>query len=290
MIFTIVTPAFRVPRQLPACVESVRAQFEAAVPESDEPSVEHLIQMGGNPDKDELSRLSQFLVGGKNYTSELHVETDTGMYDALNLGFSKAKGDILGHLNADEQYLPGTLREVSRLFSAHPEIDAVVGAVVVVNPGGEYICSRFPIVPTLREVRCLPLSIFTAATFFRKSSLDKLESLYDATYKASGDADFVEKLIGHNFRFLTTRTYFSVFEDNGENLALSLLAKEDKQRRRARLSFFEQKLVVLTRIQFRVRKLFAGGYRAPPFSYSYIGENLERETKNVQHPKMTWKR
>ena len=39
---------------------------------------------------------------------KLYVETDNGMYDAINRGLAKARGEICGYLNCDEQYLPGT--------------------------------------------------------------------------------------------------------------------------------------------------------------------------------------
>ncbi len=40
------------------------------------------------------------------------MEEDCGMYDALNKAVAWGRGDILGHLNADEQYLPGILERV----------------------------------------------------------------------------------------------------------------------------------------------------------------------------------
>ena len=288
MLFTIVTPSYLVPQQLPACVESIRSQTRSHTAE--EMSIQHIIQMGGDPEPNAVSKLSSLLCGHTHYTCELHVQKDTGMYDALNKGFAKAKGEILGHLNADEQYLPGTLSTVSDIFQKHPKVDAVIGAVVVVNPDGDYICSRFPILPTLREVRCLPLSVFTAATFFRASSLQKLGHMYDASYKASGDTDFFEKLIKADFQFHTTKKYFSVFEDNGKNLALSDSAKLDNKRRQARLNLLEKNFMFCTRIIFRFRKLLSGGYHTEPFTYMYLGIDLQPTLKRVTHPSAIWKR
>ena len=40
------------------------------------------------------------------------MEKDSGMYDGLNRGLRRATGEILAHLNSDEQYLPGALAAV----------------------------------------------------------------------------------------------------------------------------------------------------------------------------------
>lgn len=288
MNFTIVTPAFCVPDQLLSCMESVKNQANA--PATGFHGIQHVIQMGGDPAEADLQQLRPYLANRTDYSCELCVEADHGMYDALNKGFARATGTIIGHLNADEQYLPGTLEEVWRLFQAHPHVDAVVGGVVVVDPQGEYICSRFSIVPTLQEVRTLPLSVFTAATFFRKSALDRLGRLYDPSFKASGDADFFEILIRSGFVFHTSRRYFALFEDNGRNLALSPLAAADEKRRRARLSTMEARLSRLTRLRFWCRKLLSGGYRAEKFSYTYIGKDLQAVKKEVYCPTLRWRR
>ena len=59
------------------------------------------------------------------------------MYDALNRGLRRARGEICAHLNCDEQYLPGTLNRVAAIFEAQPEIDIVFGDALVVVRHGE---------------------------------------------------------------------------------------------------------------------------------------------------------
>ena len=40
------------------------------------------------------------------------------MYDAVNRGFRLARGEIVSHLNCDEQLLPDTLHFVRRFFES----------------------------------------------------------------------------------------------------------------------------------------------------------------------------
>lgn len=53
------------------------------------------------------------------------VEADRGMYDAVNRGLRRARGEILAYLNCDEQYLPGALLAVRDYFDRHPGVEVV---------------------------------------------------------------------------------------------------------------------------------------------------------------------
>ena len=54
-----------------------------------------------------------FITAGNSLASGcvLHwiSESDDGLCDALNMGFDRASGDLIGWLNVDEQYQPGIL-------------------------------------------------------------------------------------------------------------------------------------------------------------------------------------
>lgn len=90
MQFSIVTPSFRQLGWLKRCVRSVADQEGV--------SFEHIIQDAGTgPELDEWVR--------GNSNAQLFVEKDEGMYDAVNRGFARAKGEFCAYLNCDEQYL-----------------------------------------------------------------------------------------------------------------------------------------------------------------------------------------
>jgi glycosyltransferase involved in cell wall biosynthesis len=97
MDISVVTPSFNMLSYLKRCVASVADQERV--------QAEHLVMDGGSRDgtvewlKTQTSLLSE-------------VRSDNGMYDAVNRGFRRARGQIVAHLNCDEQYLPGTLESV----------------------------------------------------------------------------------------------------------------------------------------------------------------------------------
>ncbi|MDD5598543.1 MAG: glycosyltransferase family 2 protein [Victivallaceae bacterium] len=43
-------------------------------------------------------------------------EPDKGLYDAMNKGIAQASGDLIGIINSDDYYLPGTFRKVAAAF------------------------------------------------------------------------------------------------------------------------------------------------------------------------------
>lgn len=64
-------------------------------------------------------------------------EPDKGIYDAMNKGIARARGEVLYFLNADDcLHDAGVLARVARVFQRHPEVDLVWGNVVYDRPDG----------------------------------------------------------------------------------------------------------------------------------------------------------
>src|SRR5438309_8408755 len=108
MRISVVTPSFRSSSWLKLCIASVADQ--AGV------EVEHIVQ-DAQSDDGTLDWLPQ------DSRVQAYVEKDKGMYDAVNRGWRRAKGEILAYLNCDEQYLPGGLAAVENFFRLNPRTD-----------------------------------------------------------------------------------------------------------------------------------------------------------------------
>lgn len=61
---------------------------------------------------------------------------DAGQADAINEGVGLARGEILGWLNSDDCYLPGTFEAVRAAFAADPDLDFVYGDALEVDEHG----------------------------------------------------------------------------------------------------------------------------------------------------------
>lgn len=120
---SVITPVLNQVRYLEETVCSVIGQKTTF-------KVEYLVMDGGSTDGtlELLSRYSTLLtfVSGR----------DQGQSDALNKGFGLACGEIIGWLNADDLYHPGTLDKVAAWFDAHPECQWVIGQCNIVDEAG----------------------------------------------------------------------------------------------------------------------------------------------------------
>ncbi|MFM7373660.1 MAG: glycosyltransferase, partial [Chthoniobacterales bacterium] len=126
--------------------------------------VEHIICDAGSEGIEQFrQRMQQRFPETTDYRLEFLVSPDNGMYDAINKGLSKARGEICAYLNCDEQYLVGALSFVAKWFSARPTMDIGFGNIVVTDPSGDYICDRTAVLPLKwHTMTSGNLSIFSA--------------------------------------------------------------------------------------------------------------------------------
>jgi len=118
-LVSIVTPSLNQGRYIRATIESVLSQ--------DYPNLEYLVIDGGS--KDETVEILQ------SYSERIHwiSETDNGQSQAVNKGWKRSHGNILGWVNADDLLSPNAVRvAVEALLSDH-SICAVYGDAIYIN-------------------------------------------------------------------------------------------------------------------------------------------------------------
>ncbi|HWB54892.1 MAG TPA: glycosyltransferase family 2 protein [Tepidisphaeraceae bacterium] len=69
-------------------------------------------------------------------------EPDGGQSDAINKGLARADGEIIGWLNSDDLYLPGTLETVCRAFADNPDALWLIGRCEIIDADGNVIRRR----------------------------------------------------------------------------------------------------------------------------------------------------
>jgi glycosyltransferase involved in cell wall biosynthesis len=73
------------------------------------------------------------LRGWTGHRLEIVSEPDQGIYDAMNKGIARARGDIIGILNADDWYASNRVLEQVRQAMSDPSVDACYGDLVYVQ-------------------------------------------------------------------------------------------------------------------------------------------------------------
>ena len=112
---SIVTPSFNQGAFLEETLQSLVDQ--------NYPHLEVIIQDGKSTD--DSVKIAEAFVQQHPELFKLYVESDRGQADALNRGFEKATGEILGFLNSDDVLLNGCLQRVAE------EIDPKRGRYIV---------------------------------------------------------------------------------------------------------------------------------------------------------------
>jgi glycosyltransferase involved in cell wall biosynthesis len=180
MNFSIITPSYN---QAVFIGQTIRSVLEQGMED-----LEYIIVDGGSADGT-IDIL-------RSYEKHLRwiSEPDKGLADAVNKGIGMAAGDIIGWLNSDDLYLPGTLQTVSDFFNDHPECKWLCGRGRIIDSSGKerwkwitrYKNSRlkkFSIDKLLREN-----FISQPAVFFRKELFEKTGRL-DLSLKYAMDYD-----------------------------------------------------------------------------------------------------
>ncbi|AFY75128.1 glycosyl transferase [Synechococcus sp. PCC 7502] len=108
-LISIVTPSYNQGSFLKATIESVLSQ--------NYPNLEYIIIDGGSTDES-VDIIRQY----ENHLYYWCSEKDEGQYHAINKGFSKSNGKIMGWINSDDMYLPWTFRTVANIMNELPEV------------------------------------------------------------------------------------------------------------------------------------------------------------------------
>lgn len=189
------TPSFNQARFLDETLESVHGQRH--------PSLEHVVVDGGSTDGSRaiLERWSDRLT---HWVSE----PDGGQYDALNRGFARTTGEIMGWLNADDRHAPWTLALVDEIFTRFPEVEWLTtqyplifdeaGHCVQTGYGGGFNADSF------RRGGNLPGRGWFAtgfvqqeSTFWRRSLWEKAGARLDASLALAGDFELWCRFFDH---------------------------------------------------------------------------------------------
>ncbi|MGH8094367.1 MAG: glycosyltransferase [Chthoniobacterales bacterium] len=248
-MISIVTPSFRQLDWLRLAIASVADQEGV--------EWEHIIQDAGTSGIEEFLRSDfQYLVDDKRL--QLFVEKDEGMYDAINRGLRRARGEICAYLNCDEQYLSGALRSVVSFFDANPDIDVLFGDVVLTDPHGQPLSYRRTVLPTQWHIQAAHLNTSTCATFFRRELVEK-GFHFDPQWRAIGDMVWVHSLLLAQVPMKTLSRPLATFTFTGENLGGTSLSTDEATRwqGRSRSSVWR----ALAVLRHRLGKAFHGAYQ-----------------------------
>lgn len=158
---SIVTPSYN---SMPYLEENIRSVLNQSYPD-----IEHIIIDGGSTDGsiDILKSYSHL-----NWVSE----KDNGQSHALNKGFRRATGEIIGWLNSDDTYNPGAIESTVVFFYENPDIDLLFtdiniidgnSKIIGLSKGGEFDLQRILTFNMIKQ----------PSLFMRRNVIDELSGV-----------------------------------------------------------------------------------------------------------------
>ena len=142
-------------------------------------------------------------------------EEDSGIYDAMNKGVAKARGDIVGIINSDDWYEKCALEVVANAYKDSP-FDLFYADIRMVLPDGRTFIkhSKNRRYATSRDWN-------HPTTFITKEIYDKYQYRTDTIHD---DYDLILRLKKDNARVTVVNTVIANFRMNGVSHKRSLLA------------------------------------------------------------------
>ncbi len=170
-LVSIITPSFNQGKYLERTIQSVLNQ--------DYPNIEYFILDGGSVDQSVqiIKKYSDRLSGWVS-------QKDKGQTDAINRGFSLAKGEIFAWINSDDTLEPHAVSDAVSFLKANPSIGLVYGDCNFMNTEDKII-GKFDARQTdLKKLQRGYVHIPQQASFFRAGLWKKVEPLDDSFYFA----------------------------------------------------------------------------------------------------------
>lgn len=186
-LVSIITPSYNQVDFIESTILSIKEQ--------DYPNLQHIIIDGSSSDNT-LEILEKYV---KEYNMNWSSRPNKGQSDALNIGFSKAKGEIIGWLNSDDIYFDKkVISKVVKFFLRHPQCDVAYGDNVFIDKEGKLLkveCS-----PPFNYNRLLRTCYLTQPSVFLKKNVVEENSL-NKSVKYVMDYEYWLR-IGGKYKFL----------------------------------------------------------------------------------------
>jgi glycosyltransferase involved in cell wall biosynthesis len=178
-LVSIITIVYNGEKHIEDAIRSVQRQ--------NYPNLQYIIVDGGSTDNT-LRIVQRF----RDTVTDLISEKDEGISDAFNKGLLRAKGEIVGMINADDWYADGAIEKAVRAMEGY---DVVYGDLQLWRGGQPDFIFTGDHSRLRQEMR-----INHPTVFVRKSCYDWF-GLFDKQYKCAMDYDLLLRLMINGRRF-----------------------------------------------------------------------------------------
>lgn len=161
----------------------------------------------------------------KDFIAYFVSEKDHGIYDAMNKGIKKAKGEIIGIINSDDWYELDAVEHIVNAFMTLPDINIVFGDMNLVDDNGNRKKhNQVPFSHLYYE-----MSVSHPATFIKKYLYEKY-GLFDDSYQIAADFELMNRFYNNRLKFAHIEKVIANFRLDGiSNTKNSICCVETKK-------------------------------------------------------------
>lgn len=183
MKISIITAVFNRVETIEEALETVQRQTYK--------NIDHVIQDGGSTD-------GTLDILNRHTSANIRVESavDEGIYDAINKGIGRAKGDAIGLMHSDDVFASDDVIEAVAHLLSDSKFDGVYGDLQYVSTNDTQQVIRHwasgPYKPTKLKRGWMPPH---PTVYLRRSVFEKF-GLYDTSYRIAADYDAMLRYMG----------------------------------------------------------------------------------------------
>jgi glycosyltransferase involved in cell wall biosynthesis len=212
---TLVTPVYNGARYIEDTIRSIVYQGY--------PSLEYMIVDGGSTDG-----TIEIIRKYEKHLSWWGSQPDRGLYDALNTGFGRATGEVMGWLNASDMLHTKGLFVVGSVFAALQEVEWITGRPTRFDAQGKAVDIRaLPHWSRYRFLAGANRYIQQESTYWRKSLWERAGSRVDASLRAEGDFELWVRFFRHA-RLYSVDALIGGYRSHGDALSSENLERYDR--------------------------------------------------------------
>jgi glycosyltransferase involved in cell wall biosynthesis len=187
---SIVTPSYNQGHFIEETIRSVLLQGY--------PNLEYIIIDGGSTD-DTVDIIRKY----EPWLSYWVSEPDDGQADAINKGWQRSTGEIIGWINSDDILMPGAINAVTKILLENPEVDLVYGDNVYLDEYSvQSVILRGEAIEYKKMLRTLHVPMPQPGCLMKRKTLDKVGYL-NAKWRVLLDRDYFVRigLVGKTYYY-----------------------------------------------------------------------------------------
>lgn len=203
MKISVVTISFNQAKYLRQCIDSVLSQNYS--------NIEYIIVDPGSTDG------SREIIESYGDKVIKIFQKDNGPADGLNIGFSRATGNIFYFINSDDYVLENVFSFIATEFEKNQNLDVLLGAGIEVNAKGDRVRNYYPSKISSKSYVNGAVTLFQQGMFFKANAFRQVGG-FNSLNVTSWDGELLLNFLQKKLCFKRTMKSLAAFRIYSESI------------------------------------------------------------------------